>query len=134
MLQAGFKDLIGSIPFGTMDSFIISFLILIIISVISGLVANTPTALIFIPIVDTLIKSGVVSPVSLLFSFIIGINLGGNFIPQGAACDMMTLKIARDSGVENMNYKRLLRMGALFAFIHLGISIIYVLFLVLLFG
>ncbi|MFX0137100.1 MAG: hypothetical protein ACFFDN_25905, partial [Candidatus Hodarchaeota archaeon] len=93
-----------------------------------------PTALIFIPIVSTLIDSFNFSSVPLLFAFIIGINLGGNFIPQGAACDMMTLKIARDSGVENMSYKRLLKMGGTFALIHLGISIIFLLFVVLFFG
>jgi Na+/H+ antiporter NhaD/arsenite permease-like protein len=134
MLQAGFDELIALIPFGAMNPLLVSFIILILISVISGLVANTPTALIFIPIVNTLITSVGVPSVPLLFSFIIGINLGGNFIPQGAACDMMTLKIARDSGVENMTYKRLFKIGASFALIHLGISIIYLLILSPIFG
>ncbi len=74
------------------------------------------------------------SSVPLLFAFVIGINLGGNFIPQGAACDMMTLKIARDSGVDNLNYKRLLKMGALFAFVHLGFSMLYLMILIPIFG
>ncbi|MFX1389372.1 MAG: SLC13 family permease [Promethearchaeota archaeon] len=133
MLEAGFQDLFSAIPFGSFDPFLVSFLLLVIISVISGLVANTPTALIFIPIVQTLIEQSV-GPVPLFFAFIIGINLGGNFIPQGAACDMMTLKIARDSGVENMSYKRLLKMGGTFAFVHLGIAILYLLILVPIFA
>ena len=74
------------------------------------------------------------SAVPLLFSLIIGIILGGNFLPSGAACDMMTLKIARDSGVENFNYKRLLKMGAFFALTHIGIAIISLLILVPIFG
>ena len=74
------------------------------------------------------------SSIPLLFSLVIGINLGGNFLPSGAACDMMTLKIARDSGVENFSYKRLLKMGFIFAFIHIGISISYLLILVPIFG
>ena len=132
LLEAGFQELFTAIPFEVLNPFLMSFLLLIIVSFISGVVANTPTALIFIPIIQTLtIDFG---PVPLLFSFIIGINLGGNFIPQGAACDMMTLKIARDSGVENMSYKRLFKMGAAFAFIHLGISIIFLLILVPIFG
>ncbi|MFX1417624.1 MAG: SLC13 family permease [Promethearchaeota archaeon] len=134
LLQAGFQDLFTAIPFQTFGPFLMSFLILVIISFISGVVANTPTALIFIPIITTLIESFNFSSVPLLFAFIIGINLGGNFIPQGAACDMMTLKIARDSGVENMSYKRLLKMGGTFALIHLGISIIFLLILVPIFG
>jgi len=90
--------------------------------------------LIFIPIIGTLTDTFNFSSVPLLFAFIIGINLGCNFIPQGAACDMMTLKIVRDSGVENLNYKCLFKMGATFALVHLGLSILFLLILVLIFG
>jgi len=139
LIEAGFGKLFEMIPFEVLNPFILAFLILIIISFISGVVANTPTALIFIPIIGLLIEpvsnGGFgFSSVPLLFSLVIGINLGGNFLPSGAACDMMTLKIARDSGVENFNYKRLLKVGAIFAFIHIGISILYLLILVPIFG
>ncbi|MHA1986499.1 MAG: SLC13 family permease [Promethearchaeota archaeon] len=139
LIKAGFGELFAMIPFEVLNPFVLAFLILIIISFISGVVANTPTALIFIPIIGLLIEpvsSGGFgfSSVPLLFSLVIGINLGGNFLPSGAACDMMTLKIARDSGVENFSYKRLLKMGAIFAFIHVGIAILYLLILVPIFG
>ncbi len=130
---AGFGEIFEMIAFENLNPFVMSFIILIIISFISGVVANTPTALIFIPIITTLIDSGF-SSVPLFFSLIIGINLGGNFLPSGAACDMMTLKIARDSGVENFNYTRLLKTGSSFALIHIGISILYLLILVPIFG
>ncbi|MBD3253667.1 MAG: hypothetical protein GF383_01165 [Candidatus Lokiarchaeota archaeon] len=133
LLTAGFQDLIALLPFEEFDTFLLYFLILIVVSVLSGVVANTPTALVFIPIVSTLIGLGF-SDVPLLFAFIIGINLGGNFVPQGAACDMMTLKIAQDSGVENFNYKRLLKVGGTFALIHLVASIGYLFILFLIFG
>jgi Na+/H+ antiporter NhaD/arsenite permease-like protein len=71
--------------------------------------------------------------VPLFFAFIISINIGGNLIPQGAACDMMTLKIAQNNAVENLNFKRLLKVGATFAVIHVGLSIGY-LFLLSLFS
>ncbi len=139
--EAGFGEIFQMIPFGTLNPFVLSFIILIIISALSGVVANTPTALIFIPIITTLIEPvsefnggfGFAS-VPLFFSLIIGINLGGNFLPSGAACDMMTLKIAQDSGVENFNYKRLLKTGGSFALLHIGISILYLLILVPIFG
>jgi len=138
LIKAGFGELFTMIPFEVLDPFVLAFLILIIISFISGVVANTPTALIFIPIIGLLIEplnAGFgFSSVPLFFSLIIGINLGGNFLPSGAACDMMTLKIARDSGVENFTYKRLLKMGAIFAFLHIGIAILYLLILVPIFG
>ncbi len=133
LLEAGFQELVGLVPFEKFDTFLLCLLILIIVSLLSGFVANTPTALIFIPIIETLIAIGF-PPIPLLFAFIVGVNLGGNFIPQGAACDMMTLKIAQDSGVENFNYRRLLRTGAIFALIHIACSIGFLFILVLYFG
>jgi len=136
--QAGFGEIFENIPFETLSPFVLSFIILIIISSLSGVVANTPTALIFIPIITTLIDTGPsgfgFASVPLYFSLIIGINLGGNFLPSGAACDMMTLKIAQDSGVVNFDYKRLLKTGGSFALLHIGISILYLLILVPIFG
>jgi Na+/H+ antiporter NhaD/arsenite permease-like protein len=122
---SGFEELIQLIPFNALNPGMLSLVILVAVSLISGLVANTPTALVFIPIIGTLIDANLVSPIPVLFAFIIGINLGGNLIPQGAACDVLTLKIAQDNGVENLNYKRLLKMGALFAIIHIFFSIGY---------
>ena len=133
LLEAGFQELVGLVPFEKFDTFLLCLLILIVVSLLSGFVANTPTALIFIPIIETLIAIGF-PPIPLLFAFIVGVNLGGNFIPQGAACDMMTLKIAQDSGVENFNYRRLLKTGAIFALIHIACSIGFLFILVLTFG
>jgi Na+/H+ antiporter NhaD/arsenite permease-like protein len=107
------------IPFEILDPILIVFTLLLLLSVISGFVANTPTALIFIPIIDTLITTFEFPAVPLLFAFIVAINLGGNLIPQGAAADLMTLKVAQDSGVENLGYKRLLKSGFIFAIIHI---------------
>ncbi|MHA1507639.1 MAG: hypothetical protein ACTSO6_02925, partial [Promethearchaeota archaeon] len=56
--------------------------------------------------------------------------IGGNILPSGAAADMMTLKVAKDNGVENLGFKRLLKTGAFFAFIHIGISCLYLLILI----
>jgi len=134
LLDAGFEEIFTSIPFETFNPILLSFLILIIVSAVSGFIANTPTALIFNVIIQTLIIQFEFVPLPLLFAFIIAINLGGNFIPQGAACDMMTLKIARDSGVDNLSYRRLLITGATFAFIHIGISAIYLTILTIIFG
>ena len=124
---AGFDELFTNIPFEQMNPALVAFVFLIFISLVSGIVANTPTALIFIPIIQILISDFNFPSVPLLFAFIIAINLGGNLVPQGAAADMMTLKVAQDSGVENLNYKRLLKIGAIFAFIHISFSLLYLL-------
>ncbi|MBD3194791.1 MAG: hypothetical protein GF317_07040 [Candidatus Lokiarchaeota archaeon] len=127
LLEAGFQEIFKGIAFEVLNPFILAIIILLVVSVMSGVVANTPTALIFIPIIDTLIVDFSFESLPLLFVFIIGINLGGNFLVQGAACDMMTLKIAQDSGVENLDYKRLAKYGAIFALIHVGASVVYLL-------
>jgi Na+/H+ antiporter NhaD/arsenite permease-like protein len=127
LLEAGFREIFVAIPFNVLHPILLSFILLVVVSAMSGAVANTPTALIFIPIIQTLTDTFGFAPLPLYFAFIIGINLGGNFLVQGAACDMMTLKIAQDSGVANLDYKRLAKNGALFALIHIGASTIYLL-------
>ena len=134
MLEAGFDEIFKNIPFQLLSPFMLSLVILVIVSLISGFVANTPTALIFIPIIKLLIDSFHFPSVPLFFAFIIAINIGGNLIPQGAACDMMTLKIAQNNSVENLDYKRLLKVGATFAIIHTCLSIGYLFFLSLFTG
>jgi len=134
LLEAGFKEIFEGIAFEKMNTIVVVIFVLLIVSFISGVVANTPTALVFIPIIDTLIVTFGFPAIPLLFAFIIGINLGGNIIPQGAACDIMTLKIAEEAGVENLNYKRLFKMGFLFAMIHIVVAMGYLFILVLIFG
>ncbi|NVM16527.1 MAG: hypothetical protein HWN80_02345 [Candidatus Lokiarchaeota archaeon] len=132
LLRAGFTDIFTAIPFELLNPILIAFILLILLSVISGFVANTPTALIFIPIIQTLIDTFNFPDVPLLFAFIVAINLGGNLIPQGAAADLMTLKVAQDSGVENLGYKRLLKTGFVFALIHI-VSAMGFLFIIIIF-
>jgi Na+/H+ antiporter NhaD/arsenite permease-like protein len=134
LLETGFEDLFKGIPFQLLSPFMVSLVILLIVSLVSGFVANTPTALIFIPIVSLLKDTFFFPEIPLLYSFIIAINIGGNLIPQGAACDMMTLKIAQNYEVENLNFKRLLKVGASFAIIHITLSIGYLFILNLFFG
>ncbi|MFO8019212.1 MAG: anion permease [Promethearchaeia archaeon] len=133
LIEAGFKDLFENIPFEQFNPFLLGFILLIGISLISGLVANTPTALVFIPIIELLINQYEFPAAPLLFAFLIGINIGGNLIPQGAACDMMTLKIAQKNNVENLTFKRLLKTGGTFATIHILFSIGYLFLLTLFF-
>ena len=132
LLRAGFQEIFTLIPFELIDPILIVFILIVLLSVISGFVANTPTALIFIPIIQTLIESFDFPSVPLLFAFIVAINLGGNLMPQGAAADLMTLKVAQDSGVENLDYKRLLKTGFKFALFHI-VSAMGFLFILLIF-
>lgn len=108
---------------------IVSILILLLVSLLSGLLANTPIMLIFLPIIDSLISDFNFPSIPLIFSLLFAVNLGGNILPQGAMCDMFTLKIAQENNVKNLTYKRLLKNGAIFALIHILISSIILIIL-----
>ena len=110
------------------DLFLMCILILISTSIFSALLDNVPVTIIFIPIIQILIVEAGFIATPLLIAFILGINLGGNFLPQGAICDMMTLEFAKKNFVYDMNYKKLLKIGGIFALLHLVIGIGYLWF------
>lgn len=113
---------------------IVSIIILLLVSFLSGLLANTPIMLIFLPIIDNLISNFNFPSIPLIFSLLVAVNLGGNILPQGAMCDVFTLKIAQENNVKNLTYKRLLKNGATFALIHILISSIILIPLTILYA
>ena len=131
ILESGFGEIFNQIPFETINPLFLYLILLITISLMSAFIANTPTTLIFIPIIEALINAGF-SPVVLFIIFIFGIHLGGNLVPQGAIAHITTLNIAERSGVSNLNYKRLLKIGFPLTIIQLLIILGFVYILVLL--
>ena len=112
--------------------FLLCVLILIATSILSGFLDNIPITVLFIPIIQALETIGFeLSP--LLIAFILGINLGGNFLPQGSAADMMTLELSTKYCVEGMNYKKLLKVGGLFAILHIVLGILYLAVIIFIF-
>jgi Na+/H+ antiporter NhaD/arsenite permease-like protein len=117
------------IPFDSLSPLMLNITILIMVSLISGFVANTPTALIFIPLITLIINDYSFAPIPVLFSFIMGLKLGANLTPQGSPSDLITLKIAKQNMVPNLNFKRLIKTEATFMLIYTVISLSYVLVL-----
>ncbi|MHA1744834.1 MAG: hypothetical protein ACTSWW_02475, partial [Promethearchaeota archaeon] len=64
-------------------------------------------------------------PDIILIAFLFGINLGGNLLPQGATCDLMTLNIAKKNNVKDFTYRSLLKTGGIFALLHIVMCILY---------
>jgi Na+/H+ antiporter NhaD/arsenite permease-like protein len=107
----------------------ISIFVLVLSSILSGFLANSPTALMFLAIMDGLLILNPTIPLEpLIIALLIGINVGGNFLPQGAACDVMTLTIATRNKVEGFTFKTLTKNGAIFASIHVLLGILYLIF------
>ena len=106
------------------DTLIAAITVLLMISVLSGFLAQIPTALVFITLMQNIYGIGQV-PNLIIIAIILGINIGSNFLPQGAACDLITLNLAEKNGVSDFNYKSLLKYGSMMTLIHIGVSIIY---------
>jgi Na+/H+ antiporter NhaD/arsenite permease-like protein len=101
-------------------------------TILSAFLAGTPVTIILLPIFSSLINQGFF-PNPIIISFISGVNMAGNFLPQGSACDLLTLSLAKKYKVPNLDYRRLLKNGSLFAMTHLlftlGYTMIYTLIL-----
>ncbi|UCD00851.1 MAG: hypothetical protein JSV23_08170 [Promethearchaeota archaeon] len=130
----GFSELISSglVNLVNKNIYLAVLITLGISSLLSAFLAGTPVTIILLPIFSALIGEGFF-PNPIIIAFISGVNMAGNFLPQGSACDLLTLSMAKKYKVRNLDYKRLLKNGALFATIHfltiLGYTMIYTLIL-----
>ena len=112
------------------NEFALAIIILLSTSILSGFLDNTPVTVIFIPILKILLNLPEFHRGPLMVAFILGINLGENFLPQGSAADLMTLQISQEYKVEDLNYKRLFKVGGLFSLFHIVLGIGYLAILV----
>jgi Na+/H+ antiporter NhaD/arsenite permease-like protein len=134
LARFGFSDLIslGLVNLVNNNIYLAVLITLSISSFLSAFLAGTPVTIILLPIFAAL-KVNFIFPNPIIIAFISGVNMAGNFLPQGSACDLLTLSLAKKYKVVNMDYKRLLKNGALFAAIHfliiLGYTMIYTLIL-----
>lgn len=113
----------GLSVFNLNNTYVVSLGVLLIASLFSGFLASNPTAVLLIIVLRNIFPGDV--PNIILIAFLFGINLGGNLLPQGATCDLMTLNLAKEHNVEGFTYKSLLKTGGVFALIHIGMCIIY---------
>ena len=130
----GFSELISTgIVSVVNDNIFLAVLITLGLStLLSAFLAGTPVTIILLPIFSAIVGKGFF-PNPIIIAFIGGVNMAGNFLPQGSACDLLTLTLAKKNNVVNLDYNRLLKNGALFATIHffliLGYTMIYTLIL-----
>ncbi len=122
----GFSELIstGLVNMSNNNIYLAVLITLSLSSLLSAFLAGTPVTIILLPIFSTLIGEGFF-PNPIIIAFISGVNMGGNFLPQGSACDLLTLSLAKKYKVVNLDYKRLLKNGALFAMMHFLIILVY---------
>jgi Na+/H+ antiporter NhaD/arsenite permease-like protein len=132
--QFGFTGLISTGLVSVMNNniYLAVLITLGVSSLLSAFLAGTPVTLLLLPIFAAVIGEGFF-PNPIIIAFIGGVNMAGNFLPQGSASDLFTLSLAKKYKVENLDYKRLLRNGALFATLHFiiifGYTMVYTLIL-----
>ncbi|MBA7533813.1 putative transporter [subsurface metagenome] len=130
----GFSELIstGLVSLSNNNIYLAVLITLGISTLLSAFLAGTPVTIILLPIISALVGEGFF-PNPIIIAFIGGVNMAGNFLPQGSACDLLTLSLAKKYKVVNLDYRRLLKYGALFATIHffiiLGYTMVYTLIL-----
>ena len=129
----GFSELISTYLVSLSDNNIY-FAVMITLGIstlLSAFFAGTPVTIMLLPIISSLIVEGSFFPNPIIIAFISGVNMAGNFLPQGSACDLLTLSLAKKYKVVNLDYKRLLKNGSIFATIHfliiLGYTMLYTL-------
>ncbi len=134
LARFGFSELIstGLVSFLNDNIYLAVLITLCISSILSAFLAGTPVTIILLPIFSVIIgESSFPNPI--IIAFIGGVNMAGNFLPQGSTCDMLTLSLAKKYNVANLDYRRLLKNGALFAMMHfliiMGYTMIYTLIL-----
>ncbi|MBD3186274.1 hypothetical protein GF325_05555 [Candidatus Bathyarchaeota archaeon] len=118
-VSAGFNAMSGG------NALLAVMLIFMISSAMSAIISNAPVTLMFLPIIESLLLQPGFSnlAVPLSTALLLGVNLGGNFLPQGAACDIMTLTIAKRNNIPGFTYKYLFKVGGSYATLHFLLSL-----------
>jgi Na+/H+ antiporter NhaD/arsenite permease-like protein len=131
----GFSELIsaGLVSLVNGNIYLAVLITLGISSLLSAFLAGTPVTIILLPIFSAIIGQGFF-PNPIIIAFISGVNMAGNFLPQGSACDLLTLSLAKKYKVENLDYNRLLKYGALFATLHFVLILAYTMIYTLIFS
>lgn len=134
LAEFGFAEFISSNLIYVIEGniYLAVLIILVLSSLLSAFLAGTPVTIMLIPIISAVVGEGLF-PSPIIIAFIGGVNMAGNFLPQGSACDLLTLNLAKRYNVENLDYRRLLKNGGIFAILHflilLGYTLIYTLIL-----
>lgn len=122
----GFSEMISEFLLDLINEniYLAVLIVLALSSLLSAFLAGTPVTIILLPIISEIV-GGSLFPNPIIIAFIGGVNMAGNFLPQGSACDLLTLNLARKHNVENLDYRRLLKTGGIFAIIHFLMILAY---------
>ncbi len=123
-----FESIIGWASFlHDWNIFLIAILVLLASSFLSGFFANTPVTMLFIALIMQFYATPSATPDVIIVALLLGVNLGGNLLPQSASSDVVTLNLAVKSNVQGFTYKSLFKIGGIFAILHNLLCVLYLL-------
>ncbi len=108
------------------DLLLVALGVLVFSSLMSAMLASNPTAIFLLILLTNLYPGSV--PNILIIALILGLDLGGNLLPQGGTCDLLTLNLAKKNKVRGFSYKSLFKIGGGMAIIHIIFSAGYLIF------
>lgn len=115
----------------TGNPFIASVVILVISSVVTSALSPNPATVFFLPVFKDLfgmmptIGATMATRTPSIIAFFLGLNIGGNFLPQGAPPYVVTLSIAEKIKVEGVTFKSMTRVGIKFSLLHMLLGIAF---------
>lgn len=100
-----------------------AIIILLLTAVLSGILANVPTTIVFINLISTVF--GTQTSDLIYIAFLLGVNFGANLLPQGCASSLMALNFAKTHKISDFSYKSALKNGLIFTGVHIVLSMLY---------
>lgn len=127
MNVAGFFEFVGGQLQGILsnDLLVTSIVVLLLVSVLSGVLAQVPTAIVFISLLRTIYGGSQAVPPVIVLTFLLGINIGAGFLPQGVASSWFIFTTSREEEVEGFTYRKFLSSGIALMVARLGICALY---------
>ncbi|MHA1310099.1 MAG: SLC13 family permease [Candidatus Helarchaeota archaeon] len=131
MKEFGILDCIASfiLTISGGNLFIGSFLILWICGFTSGVVDNIPITLTLVAPINHILTSqnATLSQIKIVStSLVIGASLGGCFTPIGSPSGVLTLQLAKEKGIKELNFKFYFKIGFLVTLINFAIASVYI--------
>ncbi|TFH27228.1 MAG: hypothetical protein E4G98_06330 [Promethearchaeota archaeon] len=137
-LLIGCLNIIGTITFIEQsisaligEQFVLAVILtLIFTAVIGSFISRTFAAVVFLSIFATLLKDTFTLPLHfnvLYIALIIGINLGGNLIPQASSHVLYTLEFIKKNKILHLNFKTYTKITLLLSAGYTLVGIVYVL-------
>jgi len=131
MKEFGILDYIASfiLTISGGNLFIGSFLILWICGLTSGVVDNIPITLTLVAPINNILTSqnATLSQIKIVStSLVIGASLGGCFTPIGSPSGVLTLQLAKEKGIKELNFKFYFKIGFLVTLINFAIASVYI--------